>query len=37
MDKQELIDAVAPRTGESRSRTGAAIEAIVEAVTVLMP
>ncbi|MGF6995487.1 nucleoid DNA-binding protein [Paraburkholderia sp. GAS32] len=37
MDKQEFIDPVAPQAGESRSRTGAAIEAIVEAVTAFMP
>ncbi|CAH2897308.1 MAG: DNA-binding protein HU [uncultured Paraburkholderia sp.] len=33
MNKQELIDAVAAATGESKAATGQTIDAIVEAVT----
>ena len=33
MNKQELIDAVAASTGESKASTGEAIDAILEAVT----
>ncbi|CAH2785644.1 MAG: DNA-binding protein HU [uncultured Paraburkholderia sp.] len=33
MNKQELIDAVAASTGESKAATGQTIDAIVEAVT----
>jgi DNA-binding protein HU-beta len=33
MNKQELIDAVAAATGESKAATGEAIDAIVNAVT----
>jgi DNA-binding protein HU-beta len=33
MNKQELIDAVAAQTGESKAATGQTIDAIVEAVT----
>ncbi|ACC76523.1 DNA-binding protein HU [Paraburkholderia caribensis] len=33
MNKHELIDAVATSTGESKSSTGEAIDAILEAVT----
>ncbi|EEA04389.1 HU family DNA-binding protein [Paraburkholderia sp. MMS20-SJTN17] len=33
MNKQELIDAVAATTGESKAATGQTIDAIVEAVT----
>jgi DNA-binding protein HU-beta len=33
MNKQELIDAVAAGTGESKAGTGETIEAIIEAVT----
>ncbi|MGF6535823.1 MULTISPECIES: HU family DNA-binding protein [Paraburkholderia] len=33
MNKQELIDAVAAATGESKTATGKSIDAIIEAVT----
>ena len=33
MNKQELIDAVAASTGESKASTGEALDAILEAVT----
>ncbi|MBN3790054.1 HU family DNA-binding protein [Burkholderia sp. Ac-20353] len=33
MNKQELIDAVSAATGDSKASTGAAIDAILEAVT----
>jgi DNA-binding protein HU-beta len=33
MNKQELIDAVAASTGETKAATGAAIDAILEVVT----
>jgi DNA-binding protein HU-beta len=33
MNKQELIDAVAAVTGESKAATGAAIDAVLETVT----
>lgn len=33
MNKHELIDAVSAATGESKASTGAAIDAIIEAVT----
>jgi DNA-binding protein HU-beta len=33
MNKQELIDAVSATTGDSKASTGAAIDAILEAVT----
>jgi DNA-binding protein HU-beta len=33
MNKQELIDAVAAGTGESKASTGATIDAIIDAVT----
>ncbi|MGF7135945.1 DNA-binding protein HU-beta [Paraburkholderia sp. EB58] len=33
MNKQELIDAVAATTGDSKTATGAAIDAILETVT----
>jgi DNA-binding protein HU-beta len=33
MNKQELIDAVAATTGETKAATGAAIDAILEVVT----
>jgi DNA-binding protein HU-beta len=33
MHKQELIDAVAEKTGDSKAQTGAAIDAIIEVIT----
>jgi DNA-binding protein HU-beta len=33
MNKQELIDAVASSTGESKAATGEAIDAVLEAIT----
>ena len=33
MNKHELIEAVAARTGESKASAGAAIDAIIEAIT----
>ena len=33
MNKQELIDAVAAATGESKTATGKSIDAVIEAVT----
>ncbi|CAB3754938.1 HU family DNA-binding protein [Paraburkholderia humisilvae] len=33
MHKQELIEAVAQKTGDSKTQTGAAIDAIIEVIT----